>query len=108
MAGMENLFVYGTLLKPQVRERVFGMSLDGCPDSLPGFRKEEEIVAGTYPGIFPSDLTSSEVSGLLFSLPGDILARVDAYEGTIYYRKILNLRSGNSAWVYLQAENRIQ
>ena len=84
------------------------MCLDGSPDSLPGFKKEEGIVAGTYPGIYPSDPTSSEVLGLLFSLPGEILARVDAYEGTLYYRKTLNLRSGNSAWVYLPAENRIQ
>lgn len=103
---MENLFVYGTLLEPRVREEVFGVSLNGCRDTLPGFKKEEGMVAGTYPGILPSDPASSAVAGLLFSLPAEILARVDAYEGGLYYRKPLNLRSGKSAWVYLPAENR--
>jgi gamma-glutamylcyclotransferase (GGCT)/AIG2-like uncharacterized protein YtfP len=101
---MENLFVYGTLLKPEVREKVFGVSLNGFSDALPGFMKEEGIVAGTYPGVLPSDVSSSEVAGLRFSLPGAILARVDAYEGAMYYRKSLILRSGNAAWVYLPTE----
>ena len=101
---MENLFVYGTLLIPQVRNKVFGVSLNGFSDALPGFKKEEGIVAGTYPGVLPSDVSSAEVSGLLFSLPGDILARVDAYEGAMYHRKTLILRSGTAAWVYLPAE----
>ncbi|UCE69130.1 MAG: gamma-glutamylcyclotransferase [Flavobacteriaceae bacterium] len=105
---MENLFVYGTLLDPKVRRRIFGISLDGCWDALPGYKKEEGIVAGTYPGIMPSDPERSEVAGLLFSLPSEILARVDTYEGSLYYRKTLNLRSGKSAWVYLPAENQIR
>lgn len=103
---MENLFVYGTLLKPRVRERIFGAPLHGIRDTLPGYKKEEGVVAGTYPGVFPSDPASPGVTGLLFSLPVEILARVDAYEGTLYYRKSLSLGSGKSAWVYLPAENR--
>lgn len=103
---MENLFVYGTLLHPKVRDRVFGETLRGFRDALPGFKKVERMVAGTYPGLLPTGDASAVVEGLRFALPGDILRRVDAYEGTLYCRKTLGLRSGAEAWVYLPAENR--
>ena len=103
---MENLFVYGTLLHPKVRDRVFGKSLRGFRDALHGFTMVEGMVAGTYPGLLPAGDAYAPVNGLRFALPGDILLRVDDYEGDLYYRKTLSLRSGAEAWVYLPAENR--
>ncbi len=103
---MENLFVYGTLLNPRIRDRVFGQSLSGFRDALPGFRKVERMVGDTYPGLLPSEDSSAVVEGIRFSMPGDILRRVDSYEGSLYFRKTLDLRSGAEAWVYFPAENR--
>ena len=98
----EQLFVYGTLLEARVQENVFGRSVQGVPDTLPGYRKTERSVLGTYPGLEPASQVS--VSGLRLSLSREWLTYADAYEGGLYSRALLPLGSGVMAWVYLPAE----
>lgn len=102
---METLFVYGTLLQPVLRERVFGRPLGGQADALEGYEKKEAMVAGSFPGLVRRPTGPATVQGLRFELPPELLARADAYEGALYRREVLRLVSGAKAWVYLPAEN---
>lgn len=95
------LFVYGTLLDPQVQHLVFGRLVPGQPDSLPGFLKRERSVEGRYPEVVPDPGGGSRVSGQCLVLEPPELARADVYETSLYYRKLVVLESGTRAWVYL-------
>lgn len=107
----EYLFVYGTLLEDRVQKTVFGRTLQGVPDTLPGFRKTEMAVLGTYPGLEPVTREAATdgyrgVNGLRISVSQESLGKADAYEGSLYRRTRLRLGSGKTAWVYLPTENR--
>ena len=95
------LFVYGTLLDPQVQQMVFGQEVAGQPDRLPGYEKRERSVAGRYPEIVPVAQEGALVQGQRLELGAAGLRRADAYETTMYYRKLVELESGARAWVYL-------
>lgn len=97
----ERLFVYGTLQIPTVQQVVFGRSILGMPDTLPGFRKSEiELGLHRYP-IAVRD-ADSQINGLLLELTADELARGDEYETKAYDRVRVKLKSGIEAWVYCQ------
>lgn len=100
------LFVYGTLLDPQVQQLVFGRQMQGQPDLLPGFTKRERSVAGRYPEVCPDDSGMAEVEGLCLAVDATDLNRADAYETTLYYREVVLLASGKKAWVYRASQNK--
>ncbi len=97
------LFVYGTLLDPQVQQLVFGRPMQGSPDRLPGFEKRERSVEGRYPEVYPNTSGKSFVDGLCLEADTTDLNRADAYETTLYYRELVLLASGRQAWVYRAA-----
>lgn len=97
----EQLFVYGTLMLPEVQEKVFGRVTTGQPDRLDGYLKSS-ITFGdkTYPIAVQNEKASME--GVVFSLTIDELARIDRYEGKEYRRIRVKLVSGGEAWVYCE------
>ena len=98
----ENLFIYGTLLEPEVRSMVFTREIEGRKDALPGYRIHKNKVAGLYPAVEISNRQEDQVSGEVVVLsPGD-LKRADQYEGEAYTRVRVRLHSGTEAWVYLE------
>lgn len=98
---IERLFVYGTLKIPTVQQVVFGRSIMGMPDTLPGYRKNEVILGlHRYPIAVPDP--DGHVDGFLLELTPEELARGDAYETHAYRRVRVTLKSGSEAWVYVQ------
>jgi gamma-glutamylcyclotransferase (GGCT)/AIG2-like uncharacterized protein YtfP len=95
----QRLFVYGTLQIPTVQQVVFGRSIMGLPDTLPGFRKSEINLEGHIYPIAVRD-ADSQIDGLLLELTSDELARGDEYETSAYDRVRVRLKSGIEAWVY--------
>ena len=100
------LFVYGTLLDPQVQQMVFGRPVPGHPDRLPGFVRRERSVAGRYAEVVRDPAKEAGVSGQRLVLDGPELARADVYETSLYYRELVELASGLKAWVYLAARGK--
>ncbi|MBC2838536.1 gamma-glutamylcyclotransferase family protein [Robiginitalea sp. SC105] len=105
-APKEYLFVYGTLTDPHISEQVFGGLPPYTRDSLEGFEKLEASVAGQYPEVIPCGKEGTAVAGMLLEVSQEELRRADLYETDLYYRKILSLKSGRQAWVYLAARNK--
>ena len=107
------LFSYGTLRQPEVQHALFGRSLEGTPDAMPGWRSrmieitDAEVIAksGTrwHPMVERSDDPADAVEGLVFRLTPADLAAADAYE-VDYVRREITLRSGVSAFVYADPE----
>lgn len=98
----ESLFVYGTLMDPQVQRRVFGRAAPGQPDKLLGYRKDQ-IRLGfgiVYPIIRPE--AEGSVEGLVIQITPAELRLIDHYEGTAYRRSKVTLVSGREAWVYTE------
>ena len=104
------LFSYGTLQLDDVQLATFGRRLVGDPDALIGYRvtiievRDEEFVAKA--GAQQRNLeytgdSSDVVQGTVLTLTQQELEQADAYEPAEYKRKLVQLRSGASAWVYL-------
>ena len=78
------MFVYGTLMVPQVMQDVCGYIGAGTPAQLAGYDRRlvrDEV----YPAILPCP--GSAVSGLLYrGVSPTQLRRLDAFEGE-YYRR---------------------
>lgn len=80
-----DLFVYGTLMEPEVVRQLTGHNFHAEPARLPGFRRIHK--PGTYSYIIASDADS--VDGLLLQgLDDDALRALDHYEdeGHLYFR----------------------
>lgn len=80
-----NLFTYGTLMFPEVWQRISIGEFPAQPASLRGY--EIYYVKGAlYPGIIRTD-RDSIVSGLLYvGLDEDTLFELDTYESSFYKR----------------------
>jgi gamma-glutamylcyclotransferase (GGCT)/AIG2-like uncharacterized protein YtfP len=95
----ELLFVYGTLLEPEIQREAFGRSTRGEPDLLFGYERKEIFLHGeTYPIIMRQ--AGARVPGRVLSLTTEELKRLDKYEDPIYQRIAVTLNSGRQAWVY--------
>jgi gamma-glutamylcyclotransferase (GGCT)/AIG2-like uncharacterized protein YtfP len=107
----ESLFSYGTLQTKAVQISTFGRSLAGKPDVLVGYRleiiqiKDQNFVtlSGTehHRTIRFTGRATDFVEGTVLTLNKRELAQADAYEPTGYERMLVRLRSGISAWVYV-------
>lgn len=85
MTGTPALFVYGTLLFPEVLHAVSGESAEGAAARLVGY--ERRLVRGApYPGILPCP--GGRVEGWLWrGLSAAALSRIDRFEGRLYRRQ---------------------
>src|ERR1700678_468524 len=110
---MEQLFSYGTLRDEKVQQSVFGKAVAGRADAIIGYRLEpvtisasESIaISGTanHTILVKTGNDADEISGVLFEISEQDLARADAYEDAAYVRVRVRLRSGTDAWVYAKA-----
>lgn len=108
----ELLFAYGTLQTEDVQLSLFGRRLDGEADALAGYRlkivriADQEFVktSGTahHRNLEFTGEPNDFVEGTAFKVTRAELERADAYEPAGYKRKLVQLRSGRDAWVYLQ------
>lgn len=100
---MEKLFVYGTLMSPEVFRLITGRSLKGSAATANGFsvRKLSDKV---YPVLVSDD--GSLAHGTLYTeLNAEDLKRLDAYEDDFYLREQIRVIDENGeehlAWAYL-------
>ncbi len=94
------LFVYGTLLDPDIQLSVFGRLIEGRNDRLIGYKViKKTFVSGTFP-VVVSD-SNSITKGKILTISEDELYCSDRYEGDEYARVEVQLESGTSAWIYV-------
>lgn len=85
------LFVYGTLLAPELRRALLGRTLDGTPAELPGYACFR-VRHAPYPAITPAaDATTA--GELVGGLSHADLEKLDAYESSLYRRCVVTARN---------------
>ena len=109
----ESLFSYGTLQNESVQLSTFGRVLKGYPDTLVGYRlemieiKDKDVIASSgtaqHPIIQHTSDYSDTIKGTVFNITKDELKQADNYEVDDYKRILVQLKSGNNAWVYVSA-----
>jgi gamma-glutamylcyclotransferase (GGCT)/AIG2-like uncharacterized protein YtfP len=107
----ELLFSYGTLQDEAVQVKTFGRRLKGHADSLVGYRltlveigdKEFAAENGAQQrnAHFTGD-ASDVIDGAVFEITRYELEAADAYEPTDYKCKLVQLKSGVNAWLYVK------
>jgi len=80
-----NVFTYGSLMYPQVWDRVVKGRYRGAAALLRGFRRCA-LRGLTYPGAVP-DAGAQVVGRVYFDVDPDDLARLDAFEASEYRRE---------------------
>ena len=112
----ENLFSYGTLQLAPVQLNTFGRRLEGQPDILTGYKlslvkiEDETVVASGgmthYNNLTYTGNRSDEISGMVLIVTESELLQADKYEADAdYKRMIVVLKSGKTAWVFLNSNN---
>ncbi|MER5931811.1 gamma-glutamylcyclotransferase family protein [Streptomyces sp. NPDC002054] len=91
----------------------FGRLLEGSPDALPGYTTttvritDPDVIAASgtdlHPLVLPSAQETDAVEGTLFRITESELAAADDYEVDDYIRSEVLLRSGVTAWAFLDA-----
>lgn len=104
--GLELLFVYGTLMKPDVQKQEIGRVTESLPDILKGYRKSKvKIDNNEYPIITPSTNLNDFIKGCILLVTPAELELLDEYETKAYERKKVILSSGREAWTYVKPSN---
>lgn len=98
----ELVFVYGTLMLPDIQLKVVGRSSSKQRDTLAGYTKSNIIVNGNQYLVADPDPTSF-IDGLVLSVNQAELIKLDEYETRAYRRVMTKLQSGVEAWVYTRA-----
>jgi gamma-glutamylcyclotransferase (GGCT)/AIG2-like uncharacterized protein YtfP len=98
----EAVFVYGTLLLPEVIEAVTGRAGAARPARLAGFARRR-LAGRSFPGLVADP--RAEVRGALHEgLDAAALAALDRFEGELYERVRVRVEledgGGASAWTY--------
>ena len=95
---MSNIFTYGSLMFPEVWERVVGANYRGSCAELDGYLRRQ-LRDDIYPVIVPHG-PGSHVEGILyFGVTREDLARLDRFEGKYYVRRsveVITRREGSS------------
>jgi len=81
---MPGLFVYGTLMCPDIFEKVTGVQLPARPAEVWGFRRFA-LKGEQYPALVKS--RGGVVQGFVYSLPVQLWEKLDAFEGEQYKRE---------------------
>lgn len=97
------LFVYGTLLFPEVLTALLGRCPPARPARLHGHRRLA-LRGRDYPALVAAE--GHTVEGMLLAVTAAELARLDAYEAEEYRRVAVRVEDGAgaapvAAWVYL-------
>ena len=108
---MELLFSYGTLRFEDVQRETFGRLLNAGPDALVGYRvvtvqiHDQDFIAkngdGPQRNLEYTGNKSDVVEGTILEITKVELELADTYEPAEYKRKLVQLKSGVSAWVYV-------
>ncbi len=94
------LFVYGTLIDPDVQRAVIGRKVELEAQAVRGYSKRRIILDGkSYPILVPTSEAVTE--GFVMRLTTMELAQVDAYESEAYRRTRLTLLDHRDAWAYV-------
>lgn len=81
---MASLFVYGSLIDPEIFSAVTGITPHGSPATLPGFMRFR-VKGEAYPAVITSEFNT--VEGLLYdNLSDSTIAQLDLFEGEEYNR----------------------
>ena len=98
---MNKLFIYGTLINPEIQKSILGRIINGMPDALEGYKKSAiKLDNEKYPIIIPDE--NKMVNGFIIEISDDELKKIDEYEGVEYKRKEIISKSGISVWVYVK------
>jgi gamma-glutamylcyclotransferase (GGCT)/AIG2-like uncharacterized protein YtfP len=84
------LFVYGTLRRNGPAAHLMNGAVFAAEASIVG----RVIQRDGYPGLLDGD---DSVSGELYEVTGELLARLDLYEGPGYARRLSQVRIGETA-----------
>jgi len=105
------LFSYGTLQSAAVQRANFGRTLNSKADALVGYRvvtvqiHDQDFIAkngaGPQNNLEYTGNASDIVEGAVLEITKAELEQADTYEPAEYKRKLVRLKSGVSAWVYL-------
>jgi gamma-glutamylcyclotransferase (GGCT)/AIG2-like uncharacterized protein YtfP len=101
----EHLFAYGTLREADVQHYVFGRVLDGREDRLQGYVLSQRKMYERYLVLEIGDPEGDEIEGITYTLNNAELLKADIYEGPAYKRIEVLLKSGLSAWVYMENDD---
>ena len=100
---MTNLFAYGTLMFPEVWERVVGSTYQQAPASVRGmavYRAEGKL----YPVMMAGESSDVARGIVIYDLSNAALAALDHYEATFYERiEVAAVRADGSGAVTAQA-----
>ncbi|MEO8535629.1 MAG: gamma-glutamylcyclotransferase family protein [Flavobacterium sp.] len=104
---MEKIFTYGTLKSKAIQMQVFNKLLTGTPDQLTGYKLkglqiEEEFGMADYFVATPSENPQDFVRGVVFDITNHDLAKADQFESNAYKRVEIKLKSGITAWIYIE------
>jgi hypothetical protein len=112
----EFLFSYGTLQTEAVQLATFGRRLNAHPDVLAGYKlvmieiHDQDFAASSgtahHRTIHFTGNKSDMVQGAVLSLTKEDLVLADSYEPAGYTRIQVQLRSGSTAWVYINSNSR--
>lgn len=95
-------FAYGSLMCEDIMSAVAGMPLRGERAVLCGFIRHP-VRDEDYPGAVPEE--QGQVDGMIYRGLNDAAwARLDRFEGEMYERRIVRVRSGAdeaAAWIYV-------
>ncbi|MEO7975853.1 gamma-glutamylcyclotransferase family protein [Flavobacterium sp.] len=105
---MEQIFSYGTLRSKEIQMQVFNKILTGTPDQLTGYKIkdlqiEEEFGMEDYFVATPSENSLDAIDGIVYSITSADLAKADLFESNAYKRSQVTLKSGITAWIYLES-----
>lgn len=79
---MQNLFVYGTLMSPEVWQQLVKRDYRQLKATLPGYRRLQ-VKGADYPGLVPHK--GGKVTGLVYlALHAQEIQRLNRYEGEEY------------------------
>ncbi|MDB6132846.1 MAG: hypothetical protein JWM59_1089 [Verrucomicrobiales bacterium] len=89
---MNHVFTYGSLMFPEVWQRVTASRTTGEPARLDGF-EARKLAGQTYPVLVTAP--SSAVEGMLYrNVDAGALARLDLFEGDFYARRTVTVIPG--------------
>lgn len=100
--------------QPEVQQALYVRAVDTVPDSLPGFRldwvtiTDPAVIAASGSDRHPilrRGTESDSVAGAYLVLSDSDLAATDDYEVDDYVRIQVLLASGETAWVYVAADD---
>lgn len=106
MINGNNVFVYGTLLLPNIMEAVTGSSFESIPATLEGYRRLR-LKNEVFPGLI-ADPEASTRGKLYLGVDAHALKLLDAFEGDLFDRQLLSVVAENGdrcqAYVYIVPE----